>query len=935
MTERWNDIADSVRSRVRRLVLLRGLAWVCVVTVGLVWMAAVMDWAVHVDRLWERMCLIAGIVAASLTVLWRTLLSPLLVRLSDVDVARLIEQRLSQSDDRLSSAAQFRASQQDPQIGSPALQLSTIETADCDIRGVDVDSLFTSAPGRRAMAVATLVSLAALGTFIAAPAPAWTALARLAMPFADIPWPRTTRLRLLGDELRPLAEGPLRTTAGEPLTVYVENELGPLPDDLTLDLEFPDDIRQQQPLRTTLLRDSSGASHEVGVATLRTSRGRGRVRFRVWGGDDAGTAWHVLDVVAAATAEDVTITLTPPAYAARDAELIQGAGLIEGLVGSRVVIEGTATNLLSQASLHREHQDQQTMVLAGEGRRFRAEFVIEEPGRSWYWLELLDEHGLREPDPPRYELRGIADRPPAVYIDEPSTDLTVTPTAELPLRVMARDDIGLSDVRLRHTDAPESPAETAGSTEGEEAATRGSSSAQTIPLPISSAGSVEETVETTWKLGPLELAPGVRLTYWVEAVDACDRAVRPGEAAGQVGSSARRHLDVISETEKRRELAARQSGLLDALEALRDRQAQARDITSQLRIQAELAGQLRPADTDLLKRAEMEQRDIHQQLADESSGVSNEVETIQRELTMNQIDDPAASERLALLAGDLNELNGRWLPLIEQALARARKSTGQPAEVLDNPPLRSDGEAETPETSDDAAAVRDTVPMQLQSAEDAQAAALAVLSQAAALLGGWRQRFHLSSELDALLADQKQVQQETTDIGRETLAKAVSRLTPQQLADLARLSDRQRRLATRIEQLLEPPGSGRSPDDEGSDDGKPGTASAPSQELLDAQAWLRQQGTSDEMHQAAESLKRNEIPAAASAQENALAALRDFGERLQESPLVDPTTLLTELRGARNEVETLRKQQETLAQSSRQAIGPTADPSRDEQLQRL
>ena len=46
------------------------------------------------------------------------------------------------------------------------------------------------------------------------------------------------------------------------------------------------------------------------------------------------------------------------------------------------------------------------------------------------------------------------------------------------------------------------------------------------------------------------------------------------------------------------------------------------------------------------------------------------------------------------------------------------------------------------------------------------------------------------------------------------------------------------------------------------------------------------------MHRAAESLKRNEIPAAANAQEEVLAALRDFAEHLHQTHIVAVLTMI-------------------------------------------
>ncbi|MEZ6053522.1 MAG: hypothetical protein R3C02_19370 [Planctomycetaceae bacterium] len=899
MSDRWNQIAAQVRSRLRRLVLLRGLSWTFVAFVGLTWLVGIADFGLHLDATTTRLLLTSGIVGASLIVLWQEVVRPLLISLSDVDVARLIERSQRAFDDRLASAAQFRESHEDVSLGSPDLQRAVVARADEVVDRVDVDRVFSNRPVRHAILAGAMVGLVALVTVLATPQTAQTALRRLAMPFADVPWPRTTDLRLLSSELTPLSDEALRTTAGESLAVYVENRLGELPDDLTLELVFPDDVQQKQTLRSTLLRDTAGESHEVGIVTLLAYRGP--LRFRVSGGDDEGTDWRTLDVVPAPTLTSMQIKLQPPSYTHLPESTQAGPGLIEGLVGTHVRLEADVNKPLASAVLHREGLADQQIALSNERQHLVAEFVIEEPGSSWYWIELTDEHGLQEPEPPRYELRGIPDRPPVVYLDEPATDMSVTPDAVVPLRIIAQDDLGLTGLRLRYTDQvvhEEAP------------------NAAMTALELSTSLPTEETNETDWQLKPLALSPGTRLTYWVEAVDACDVGLESDESAGQIGTSAQRYLDVISTEDKQRELAARQSGLLDTLEAIRDRETQAHDVTSELRIQADVTRQLRPEDVELLKQAELQQRDIRRLVADEASGLLKEVETIQQELAQNHIEDSESSQRLAVLAEELSDLDSRWLPSIEQSLARARKS-------IETDSADSADPNQTP-AGEEAAA-------DLRNAEEAQASALAVLVDAAELLGGWKQRFRLSSELDAIVSDQRGVKEATRDVGQETLGKSASRLSDQQQADLARLADRQRRLAARLDELLKPT--------EGSSEQVPGESGATdhtADELLsEAREWLTEQDTASQMHQAAESLKRNEIPSAIEAQESVIAALRDFGQRLNESEMTDPDELLSRLGKQQEQVETLRKEQETLARTSQQSLSPTADPARGDQLQRL
>src|SRR5690606_19666789 len=111
-----------------------------------------------------------------------------------------------------------------------------------------------------------------------------TALTRLALPFSDVPWPRTTELVFLDDDLRPLEQPEQRTAAGEPYALYLENTLGALPDDVRLLMRLADGRDEERSLQTTSMRDSEGRMREVGIVSLTAHEGP--IRFRAVGGDD-------------------------------------------------------------------------------------------------------------------------------------------------------------------------------------------------------------------------------------------------------------------------------------------------------------------------------------------------------------------------------------------------------------------------------------------------------------------------------------------------------------------------------------------------------------------------------------------------------------------------------------------------------------------------
>jgi hypothetical protein len=912
MPEQWEQIAASLRHRARRLVSLRGLAWSGLVAVALLWIVGLADWLLHLDAPWLRLLLAAGIAAGVGVTVWRTLWRPLQVRLTDVDIARSVERRFPHWGDQLSSAAQFRLEHYSERLGSPALQQKIAAGVDDRLGQIDPEQVLDAQPTRRLAMLALVGCVLGISLAMWQRSAAATALTRLALPFSDVQWPRMTQLRFLNADLRPLEQREQRTAAGEPFALYLENSLGTLPEDVRLLLRLADGRSEQRSLQTTSMRDEGGRLRNVGIISLTAHEGP--IRFRAVGGDDDDMSWLTLDVVPPPTLTSIELTITPPAYTGAAPEKIAGGGRIEALVGSRVQIAAQSNTALEKAILRREGRPPQPMQLTDGERRLEVAFFIEQAGHGWYWFDITDEHGLSPGNPPRYELRGVADRKPTVFIDQPAGDVTLTPDADLPLRIIARDDLGVKTLRLVHSRPEEGPA--------------------MFLLPLSTSLPTDETVEMVWSLAPLGLQSGDRISFHAEAVDAFDlpnpageaspenspqspeeaaaadvppavqasRAVRPPGEVGQVGLSAYRNIEILSTQDKRRELATRQMGVLDTLKRLRQQQARAAESTAGLRIQSELAERLQEDDLDLLKQTELEQQQIREQLSNPQSGAPQEIARLRGELDRNHIDDPQMAGRLDQLHEDLRSLTDELLPGIEQSLARARK-------------------ASQPEAAPDA-----QTQQQLRQAEQAQSQALSVLEEATERLGGWQRQFEITSALDEMIADQSALQRQTQETGRQTLSKRPEALPPQQQADLARLADRQRRLASRLEQLL------KQGTDEPSDSGQ---VDQKSEAMQGALRELSQRRTVAHMHNAAESLRRNDIPATAEAQQQVLEDLRQFGELLQAGADGPAESLLSTVEEQVEQVETLRKQQSDLLQQARQALGPSADPEREQQLQRL
>ena len=111
------------------------------------------------------------------------------------------------------------------------------------------------------------------------------------------------------------------------------------------------------------------------------------------------------------------------------------------------------------------------------------------------------------------------------------------------------------------------------------------------------------------------------------------------------GTSNPRTLIIVSEDEKRAELTDRQAALLLDLERATAALESAHQNTNELKLQLEEAGELRLEDRDVLKRVELDQRQVESRLTGGSNSLQNEARKIAQERSDNLVDD-ATSETL-------------------------------------------------------------------------------------------------------------------------------------------------------------------------------------------------------------------------------------------------------------------------------------------------
>jgi hypothetical protein len=878
-----------VRRRARVTLLASGAAWLVAAVGGLIVAAALLDRSIHLDSPAVRLGLLAAIVAGAAIIGWRYLIAPVVFPISDAALAMKIEERFPRFREGLASSLQFLNSQCDPALGSPALQRQAIQETVGLANSIDMTQAVQGTPPRPVLGAAAGVLLAAVVLVCVAPADALLAAERLFLPYSASPWPQRTNLRYLSLEFGPVDpenDSPFKVVRGRKLDLLVEDRHGRLPDDVFLEYRLPDESELREPLRHASLRDPSGVLHDVCLLSLPADRGP--VWFRVVGGDDHSLPESEMQVVLPPIVEALEVVLTPPRYTGRPVErLAPGDGKIRGIVGTQVAFHAHVSKPLAAAALRVKDKTAGSLTLGADAREFRGNFVLAEAGAYGYSFLLKDSEGIENPEAPRYEIEAAADAVPDVTIDQPASDSTVTAVAQLPVTATAKDDLGLRDLRLRFRlgDASATP-------EG------------TILLATDLPRPQHHRASLVWNLRELPLSEGMRIAFHAEATDWFDLG------PPHVGKSPLRTLIVVSPQQKEAELVSRQADVLRILERAEQIQSRSKAQTGDLLVQLDKTGRLKPTDLDILKRVQADQRDVAELLAHPSEGASNLVRELLGEIRQNQLAGGDIQKRLERFERELADLHASHLGSLDDTLTRAVKTS------------------ELQKTAPDAATAREQS-KSLQGAAHEQGVVLESVRSMLGELARWRDWQGVHDSLRELVDSQEKLNADTTDVSRGTVSKRVSELTPQGQADLARLAERQTQLADQVSHLKsrlhEATANAKQPDAQAASAAEDAAAALKALERVDPETAMRAIGGQ---------LVENNVGLAMRKQQQVLDELKKLDHRLSERPEGDLKSTVEKMAAAAQEIDALRKAQETLRKQT-QELGSDKSKQTPQGIERL
>ncbi|MEK6247515.1 MAG: hypothetical protein N2C12_05000, partial [Planctomycetales bacterium] len=666
--------------------------------------------------------------------------------------------------DKLASAVEFDyQGENDEGAGSASLRRAVVAEAIADLDRFQVGDVVDYRSAMRASSFAVLGLALIILVAMSAPAGSGIALARLSNPFSDISWPRHNQLAFQNP--------PARLASGQLFEIELIDQNNHLPESVNIQYHFEGESdRIDVPM---LYID--------GVMVAQRENVRRPFRYRATGGDGA-TPWHNLDIVEAPRVQNLEVQLQPPAYTGWPKT--DSIGPIVGIEGTQIHLAGNVNKAISSAELITDSGKSIPASLSPDGLEFKipaegsAPWTIERTGS--YWIHLIDFEEIEGGDADKWQVRVLADEPPTVNLEEPLPELHVTPQATVQCRVFAKDGLAIRDVSLKYTRSDQSDA-------GEQSIDFPKGPDQVAPMTVeqqtaSLAKGDRQVHQYELDLAALKLAPGTQLTLIGSAHD-----YQPAEGRSEPAQ----RIYIVTKNEIVDRLGRRQSSILSDLVRAVQQEKNARRRITELEIQLDEVGRFQEKDIHQLQTLELAQREVSRTLAGKEDGILSRIEALLGELKSNKVNTPETVRQLESLKNLLRQLNANHLGPIQQDLTVTRKN------------LQANFTERLDPTENDRSLKKELEPLseiQQQRNEQAHEALISAaghqdevirqLTEALEPLQRWNKYRKFVRDLVQLAGDLKARQGEMEQIGKATLGRAPSKLTPQQRADLKKIAER-------------------------------------------------------------------------------------------------------------------------------------------------
>ena len=425
------DKLGSMIRRVRRLLFIRGLCAILAVALACLLTIMLIDASVTLFSSTSRWVLSLSGLGLTLVAAWWFLLRPLSRRFTLTQMARIIEIRHPELQERVSTAVELLSSNDPESIkGSEELIGAVVDSAIIDVEAVDPKTEFKLARTAKFASIALALALVISGALIIWPTQSWTLLQRAVAPFLDIG-------NAYADSLI-VEPGDIRIAKGETVTISVSAK----------------NMKLKRAEIRRLLKDGSDSVERM---TLDSEGDDGTKQFFIsFPAVEEDFTYRLRAGLALTRYYEVT-TVVPPAIGQIEVEYdypdytnletktaVTETGEIRAVANTHVTLTTTPTKEIEMARLVLNDGADLGEPQLVEGS-LQWQFDLK-PGMNGHWkIELTDADGFTN-QPPTYPLEVLPDKSPSVIVTQPvERELRLRPTEQLPVISEIIEDFGFKD----------------------------------------------------------------------------------------------------------------------------------------------------------------------------------------------------------------------------------------------------------------------------------------------------------------------------------------------------------------------------------------------------------------------------------------------------------------------------------------------------------
>jgi len=427
-----NKLEAMIR-RVRRLLFIRGFFATLAVALSCLLVIMAIDATVTLFSSTARWTLSLAGLSITLVAAWWFLFRPLSRKFTLTHMARILEIRHPELQERISTAVELLSSDDPESIrGSEELISAVVDSAVVDVEAVDPKSEFTPVKTKRFAKIAAIAAGVVLMLLAIWPTQSWTLLTRALAPFLDIGNAYAESLVI--------EPGDIRIAKGENVTIEMSVEHKRLKRAEIRKL-LPDGSETVE--RMTLVDDNEGRK----LFSLTFPNVQGSFAYRVRAGSAVSEFFDV-EAIDPPAIESLTIRYDFPDYTgAPDIESVTETGEIRAVAHTRVTVTALANKDIWSAKMML-NESNEVEAPSVEGNSATWEFELSSGMNGTWNLELGDKEGFsNSPNP--YPLEVLPDKPPTVQIAEPVLrEMKLRPTERLPIISDIIEDFGVADVAI-------------------------------------------------------------------------------------------------------------------------------------------------------------------------------------------------------------------------------------------------------------------------------------------------------------------------------------------------------------------------------------------------------------------------------------------------------------------------------------------------------